>query len=92
MPCQAQNPDGHLAPNPLTGREGFTTKRPGEGTAMGLVVVHGIVTGHGGAITVESAPVAARASTSIYPAATPPSPRRSPWSATAEVLAGGVGK
>jgi len=32
----------------------FTTRFPGEGTGMGLSVVHGIVVNHGGNVTVES--------------------------------------
>jgi signal transduction histidine kinase/CheY-like chemotaxis protein len=32
----------------------FTTKKTGEGTGMGLSVVHGIIESHGGAITIES--------------------------------------
>jgi CheY-like chemotaxis protein len=34
----------------------FTTKRVGEGTGLGLAVVYGIITDHGGAIVVQSTP------------------------------------
>jgi signal transduction histidine kinase/ActR/RegA family two-component response regulator len=34
----------------------YTTKQPGEGTGLGLAVLHGVVMTHGGVITAESAP------------------------------------
>jgi PAS domain S-box-containing protein len=34
----------------------FTTRKGGGGTGMGLALVHGIVTSHGGAVTVQSEP------------------------------------
>jgi len=46
----------------------FTTKSPGEGTGLGLSVVHGIIKGHDGIITVQSTPGQGSSFTILLPA------------------------
>jgi signal transduction histidine kinase len=49
----------------------FTTKEVGEGTGLGLSVVHGIVTAHGGSIDVHSKPGEGTEFVVLLPAKTP---------------------
>ncbi|MEO6741388.1 MAG: ATP-binding protein [Chthoniobacteraceae bacterium] len=50
----------------------YTTKQPGEGTGLGLAVVHGIVIAHGGVVTVRSAPGAGSTFRLYFPRAEKP--------------------
>ncbi len=52
----------------------YTTKHPGEGTGLGLAVVHGIVAAHGGAVTVESQPGKGSTFRLYFPLAEMPQP------------------
>ena len=49
----------------------FTTKGPGEGTGMGLAVVHGIIADHRGRITVKSTPGAGTTVSIVFPLLAP---------------------
>jgi CheY-like chemotaxis protein len=57
----------------------FTTKGAGEGTGLGLSTCYGIVAGHGGAITVETAPGAGSTFSVYLPLTEAPVEDPLPW-------------
>lgn len=67
----------------------FTTKPPGKGTGLGLAIARGIVTEHGGTITVESAPGKGAEFVVTLPVSTPPPAR--PALAPARVIPTALG-
>ena len=56
----------------------FTTKPPGEGSGLGLSVVHGVMNSHGGIAVVRSEPGAGSRFELYFPAAHAPTPSAAP--------------
>lgn len=56
----------------------FTTKDVGQGTGMGLTVVHGIIKAHAGGIRIESPPAGGTAVSCYFPASADPEPTEAP--------------